>query len=533
MSDEETVPIEDNKSPRKEKEHKKKEKSHNKEHKEHKEHKDHKEHKEHKEHREDGRKSPDKGLSKSKDKHLRSSGKKKSTSPNQKLKKSSHDKGKEKEGDEEHEHKDKDKDHKQNGESTKKVENFTNVDIGEDYSEARSHFEEKGDEHPSDEDYKAIDTDEGRKKLVFENVFSHKQWLTKWNALKNDEKLPEVDFAVPDKPKEEGHEGGGEKPKGPSEEQLLETAKSQSKLCQMRKIIDLGTWEAIESGSYTLEDKETVSLRKTKKSSESKSNFRPTYFNNDHKFPPITYHEDCLIHVVEEDAISTAIWMKYNSKEGYNPLVLNMCHKSKFGGGYKDGTRGFEEELWRRSNIRQFFKEPSSVVPEFGGIHVPDVTVFRSSEETGYEFLAEPKTVSFFNSYSYYSPKLIEVLHGKEQKPTGKFEIDPNVAKHIKRKMRTVLLAGLELGYNAIILSAWGCGKNKSSPSEMARLWQEVILEDFKDKEGVEGAYKKIVFAIKEGAEGRMDHNPEGNFEPFQHLWKEGKPEMTIKCIVM
>ena len=57
---------------------------------------------------------------------------------------------------------------------------------------------------------------------------------------------------------------------------------------------------------------------------------------------------------------------------------------------------------------------------------------------------------------------------------------------------------------------AFGCGAYGTPPSEMAKIFNEVLSERF-----YKGAYKKIVFAVLDDRNAHREHNPEGNFKPF------------------
>lgn len=197
-------------------------------------------------------------------------------------------------------------------------------------------------------------------------------------------------------------------------------------------------------------------------------------------------------------------------KEGYNPVVLNLASRRNPGGGVQNGSRAQEESLFRSTNLflsmyryaayaedyglkKSRFQYPMPV--RFGGIYVPDATVFRAGAKDDFALLDTPYYMSFVAVPAINHPEL---------------DADGNICEEdaalTKNKMRTMLRIGLLNGHDSIVLGAFGCGAFHNPPKHIARLFHEVIDEkEFKDK------YKLIAFAILE------DHNSPrgGNLQPF------------------
>jgi len=189
--------------------------------------------------------------------------------------------------------------------------------------------------------------------------------------------------------------------------------------------------------------------------------------------------------------------------KGYNPVVLNMASHKRPGGGYKNGAGAQEENIFRRSNYYMSLEDPDKLdsqrrwrypLFEFGGIYSPNVIVFKESENRGYELLPEPVTLSFIAVAAYAHPPL-----------TPKVELLPEYVIGTKRKIKTILNLGLEHGHDCIVLSAFGCGAFKNPPRHIARLFKEVIKQQYM------GAYKNITFAIIDDPHA----SGKGNYEPF------------------
>ena len=136
----------------------------------------------------------------------------------------------------------------------------------------------------------------------------------------------------------------------------------------------------------------------------------------------------------------------------------------------------------------------------FGGIYVPDATVFRAGAKDNFALLDTPYYMSFVAVAAINHPDL---------------DRDGNICEEdaalTKNKMRTMLRIGLLNGHDSIVLGAFGCGAFHNPPKHIARLFHEVIDEkEFMDK------YKLIAFAILE------DHNSPrgGNLQPFIEEFK-------------
>lgn len=198
--------------------------------------------------------------------------------------------------------------------------------------------------------------------------------------------------------------------------------------------------------------------------------------------------------------------------KGLNPVVLNLADRFVPGGLVLNGSRAQEESLFRSTNLflsMYRFKEEYAALcglekasqqypmpRRFGGIYVPNATVFRDGVENKFALLTHPYSLSFVSVAAINCPELTtEGLLADED------------AELTKDKMRTIMRIGLLNGHDSIVLGAFGCGAFHNPPRHIVRLFHDVFEEkEFKDK------YRTIAFAILD------DHNAPagGNFRPFK-----------------
>ena len=217
------------------------------------------------------------------------------------------------------------------------------------------------------------------------------------------------------------------------------------------------------------------------------------------------------IEVVDNDCLYAA---KDMIMKGLNPCVLNMASFHTPGGGVTYGSSAQEENLFRRTNLFKSLYMFNNIgemygIPQreeryplelnYGGIYTPYVTVFKASDDLNYELLEEPFETAVVTLAAVKNPRLNE---------DG--TLVAWVENTIKNKIRQILDIALENGHDSIVLSAFGCGAYKTPPTEMARVFKEVLSE-----ENYKNAFKTICFAIIDLKSTNGTHNPQGNFKPF------------------
>lgn len=219
------------------------------------------------------------------------------------------------------------------------------------------------------------------------------------------------------------------------------------------------------------------------------------------------------VKVIDKDCIYAA---KDLIDRGFNPCMLNMASFSTPGGGVMKGSSAQEENIFRRSNIFKSLYQFHSIGENlgieqreerypldynFGGIYTPHVTIFKGGSDTRYTLLEEPFEVAVVSVSAVKNPTL----------KNGKLE--PWVIDTTKSKIRQIFDIALENGHDSLVLSAFGCGAYKTPPTEMAKLFKEVI-----ESKKYKGAFKAIHFAIINLPSTNGKHNPEGNFQPFKDV---------------
>jgi uncharacterized protein (TIGR02452 family) len=219
---------------------------------------------------------------------------------------------------------------------------------------------------------------------------------------------------------------------------------------------------------------------------------------------------DTKINVVDNDCLYVA---KDMIDKGLNPCVLNMASFHTPGGGVTRGSSAQEESIFRRTNIYKSLyqfneigtaygvKQREERYPlefNFGGIYTPHVTVFKASEGDDCTPLEDTYEIGVVTAAAIKNPR---VENGK---------LVPCVVDILKNKIRQILDIALENGHDSLVLSAFGCGAYKTPPTEMARLFKEVLSKD-----RYKNAFKAISFAIIDVKSTNGEHNPQGNFKPF------------------
>lgn len=220
---------------------------------------------------------------------------------------------------------------------------------------------------------------------------------------------------------------------------------------------------------------------------------------------------DTTVKVIDCDCLYAA---KELIDKGFNPCVLNMASFHTPGGGVINGSSAQEENIFRRTNIYKSLYQFNSIGTQygvkqrderypldynFGAIYTPYVTVFKGSDDTNYIPLEEPFKIGVVSVAAVKNPRC----------ENGK--LVPWVVDTIKCKIRQIFDVALENGHDSLVLSAFGCGAYKTPPAEMARLFKEVLTTD-----NYKNAFKIIYFAIINLKSTNGEHNPQGNFKPFE-----------------
>jgi len=280
---------------------------------------------------------------------------------------------------------------------------------------------------------------------------------------------------------------------------------------ELRAEIFRQTVEIVHSGGYVLNGKE-IAVDKTGIVANTE------FFDEKTPLKKVENIQQTRFSAIEADCLEVSELLL---KAGFHPCVLNMASRQNPGGGVVNGSGAQEENLFRRSNLfaslyqfapyaaRYGITKSEKQYPldrNYGGIYSRDVTVFRSSENTGYALLDAPFQVSVVSVPALNRPDLVEV--------GGQYRIAQDLIEPSKERMRTILRIAGKFGHNALVLSAFGCGAYYNPPEHIALLFKEVFAEiEFQNR------FALVVFAIINDYNSHRAHNPNGNFEPFRKVF--------------
>ena len=280
---------------------------------------------------------------------------------------------------------------------------------------------------------------------------------------------------------------------------------------ELRAEIFRQTVQIVHLGGYVLNRKE-IAVDKTKIATNTE------FFDITFSLTEVGTIKHTRFLVLEADCLEVAELL---IKAGFNPCVLNMASRQNPGGGVVDGSGAQEENLFRRSNIFASLYQFANYAAQYdiiksvkqypldrnyGGIYSGDVTVFRSSENSGYALLDTPFHTSIVSVPALNRPELTEI--------DGQLRIAQHLIEPAKEKIRTILRIAGKHNHDALVLSAFGCGAFCNPPEHIATLFKEVFEET-----EFNGRFVLVAFAIISDSNSHRTHNPQGNFEPFRKIF--------------
>ena len=272
----------------------------------------------------------------------------------------------------------------------------------------------------------------------------------------------------------------------------------------LRALIQIQTIQALLRGRYYLsssqvstDDAEELALVPVRL--DRKDMIAPAFssikYESDHHYGQLNEpspHLETVIKVMACDCLEVALAMETSATK--TPLVLDMASMSVPGGGWRKASAAQEENLHRRTNLMHCLEDPYHVnpdrkwdypIPQFGGLYIPNVTVFRGSEAKGYPFLDIPRKVSIVASAALKMPPTETDPH------TGEEVLDRKLARDTLRKIEAILAIAAEHQHTSLVLSAYGCGAYMNPPGHIARLFKAAI-----HSERFRGRFANICFAI-------------------------------------
>jgi uncharacterized protein (TIGR02452 family) len=191
-------------------------------------------------------------------------------------------------------------------------------------------------------------------------------------------------------------------------------------------------------------------------------------------------------------------------KRSLNPCVLDMAANRQFGGAYREGSPAQEEELCRRSTLSVIEPTTKKYYPlndksRTAGLYVPEVAVFRAGYDKFYQYLNEPFSIG------------VGVIAAKQNPHLANERLANAADLHNTRgKIRAFFDMAHKNGHKSVVFGALGCGAFKNPPGHIAEIALDVIEKEFKS------CFDEIVFAVIDDGNTKKEHNPEGNFVPFE-----------------
>ena len=292
----------------------------------------------------------------------------------------------------------------------------------------------------------------------------------------------------------------------------------------LRVTVMLNTIRVLRKGKYVVDDEEvTLKLQKLQTigyDHRSKLFSGKTVRETEWKTP----FKSTRVKVVNVDCL--VLYEKLVA-EGYKPLLLNMANATSPGGGFRKGDGAQEENIFRRSDYYHSLdleiadKKRSNCsycasngkitqltgfrglypMEEFGAIYTSGITVFRETEDNGYEYMKNPLyNVCAIAMAAYRQPMLTS---------SGMLEKKPAMNTH--KKIENIFAIGHHQKHDRLVLSALGCGAFRNPPKHIALLFKSVIQQ-------YAGYFDTIYFAIVNDHNAGKQLNPNGNVYPFQKL---------------
>ncbi|KAG0281333.1 hypothetical protein BGZ95_004970 [Linnemannia exigua] len=249
------------------------------------------------------------------------------------------------------------------------------------------------------------------------------------------------------------------------------------------------TIQAIETLSYISSTGSVVSLDKEKLFSGVRRS--RLYQGTRIRRQIMDNQKDPIIKVVNADSLDEALRLK---RQGFKPIVLDMANREFPGGDYRaDGTTQ-EAGLFLRTNLYQCLDtEPRRSefypLPSQGAVYCPNMVVLRKSSQDKNEFMDRPEWMSFLAMAPLRNPPLVP-------NEANEMVLGDRAAIITKKKIQNMFRIALDNGHDAIVLSAFGCGRLHNPAESVASIFKEVIHSNYMGGVKKGRTFGEIVFAI-------------------------------------
>ncbi|KAF9990240.1 hypothetical protein BGZ75_002873 [Mortierella antarctica] len=222
---------------------------------------------------------------------------------------------------------------------------------------------------------------------------------------------------------------------------------------------------------------------------------------------------DPVVRVIDADCLDEALRLK---RQGFKPIVLDMANREFAGGDYRADGTSQEAGLFRRTNLYQCLDtEPRRSefypLPSQGAVYCPNMIVLRKSSQEGDEFLERPEWMSFLAMAPLRNPPLVP-------NEANELILGERAAIITKKKIQNMFRIALDNGHDAIVLSAFGCGRLHNPPESTARIFKEVIRTNYMGGIKKGRTFSEIVFAITNYKSLDSDVDESYNYDTFKRV---------------
>ncbi|CAO3571972.1 unnamed protein product [Mortierella alpina] len=222
---------------------------------------------------------------------------------------------------------------------------------------------------------------------------------------------------------------------------------------------------------------------------------------------------DPVVRVVDSDCLDEALRLK---RQGFKPIVLDMANREFAGGDYRADGTSQEAGLFRRTNLYQCLDtEPRRSefypLPSQGAVYCPNMIVLRKSSQEGDEFMERPEWMSFLAMAPLRNPPLVP-------NEADELILGERAAIITKKKIQNMFRIALDNGHDAIVLSAFGCGRLHNPPESTARIFKEVIRTNYMGGIKKGRTFSEIVFAITSYKSLDSDVDESYNYDTFKRV---------------
>jgi uncharacterized protein (TIGR02452 family) len=263
-----------------------------------------------------------------------------------------------------------------------------------------------------------------------------------------------------------------------------------------RKEIARQTLLVIEKGSYLNNLGETVSIKyETDSAVKNSKIFRTEDFPE--KFELTKTEGETRFEVTDETTLEAAKRI-CKENEAANPFVLNFASAKNPGGGFLGGAQAQEESLARSSalypclsanfEMYEYNRRGNSCLYSDWMIYSPRVPVFRNDDGS---LVQKPYLVSFLTSPAVNAGVV------RQKEPQNIQLIEP-VNKERARKL--LWIANRE-NHQTLILGAWGCGVFQNDPAMIARIFKDLLTDEF------ENCFARVIMAIYDRTSTKKVYN--------------------------